>query len=269
MRQRISTLSQLARPEAIRHSKLALLPVPSKLQPSCDKESDNPFKKLRTNTILLPAVVTTSTDKGRNDTTINVNLENPLSFPTEDADVEFTTKPTLKIGVRFGRTVGEMHTLVVVDNRAGINHIHSALIATEWLNCAKKESLPRLRSETKKKFLSKGLLILYLRLGDLCTGALFCITPQIAASMLVRTDFKNRFIRNIFSSEEKVVPWHSLSIAIQTYLKPGQNVTSLQETQNNPEEHARKVEKTSIIRVTRRIVSKPRTQNYEIVNNKA
>lgn len=101
--------------------------------------------------------------------------------------------------------------------------------------------------------------MLHLRLGDLCTRAWFAVAPRPAVNMPLSTAFLESFIRGIFLSERKVLPYRLLLVAILANPKPGYNVNSNQDTQGNPNNTVERSEETLFVRVASQIVLKPRT----------
>lgn len=162
-----------------------------------------------------------------------------------------------------------MHTAVALfDIGAVFNFIHSGSISPEWKNSVKSEQLKRSLPATKQPPHIEKVLMLQLRLGDLCTRLWFSIAPQLTVNMLFDTTFIERFIRAIFSSDCKVVPWHSPPVTILTNPEPGYNVNGTQDTQEDHENMAEGSEKMSVIRVARQIVSK-NTQHYLMITTNA
>lgn len=110
--------------------------------------------------------------------------------------------------------------------------------------------------------------MIYIGLGDLCTRFWFGTAPQLVVDMLLGIYFIKSFIRGMFTSERKVVLWHSPRIAIRINLKPNDNVNRLQDTQGNSENMADKSIKICILCMARQTVIKPRTQDHIVVATK-
>lgn len=71
-----------------------------------------------------------------------------------------------------------------------------------------------------------GLGFLHLRLGDLQTPVWFEVEPRFAVEMLFGTPFIDRLIRELFPSERRVVPWHSLPVVKLAGCQPSAAATS-------------------------------------------
>lgn len=108
----------------------------------------------------------------------------------------------------------------LLDTGAGINIIRSSLVPTSWFKRIKRDKLPTLQTATKQPLSMDGFILLNLRLGDLNTRIWFGVAPHLALDIFLGTAFIDRFIRSIFPSERKVVPWHSKLVAIMTRPTP-------------------------------------------------
>lgn len=60
------------------------------------------------------------------------------------------------------------------------------------------------------------LILLQVRFGTSLVRLWFGVVPNLAIDMLLSTSVINHLIQSIFSSEQKVVPWHSHPVAILT-----------------------------------------------------
>lgn len=95
-------------------------------------------------------------------------------------------------------------------------------------------------------------------LGDPCTRVWFRIRPRLAVNMILRTAFKDCFIRGISPSGRLVVPLHSPLVAIVTKLKTGLKRRQYWD-HSREEQIEHEVGKTSFERAAKQIVLKPRT----------
>lgn len=101
-----------------------------------------------------------------------------------------------------------------LDIEACVNPVGSSLILTARFNRFKWDKLPTFLTATKQPLSLNGLIMLSLHLGNLYKQILVGIAPHLAANILLVTEFIDRFIRGIFTSEHKVVSWRSTSFAI-------------------------------------------------------
>lgn len=115
-------------------------------------------------------------------------------------------------------------TVPLLHTGDGVNLIYVALIPLGWRTSIKKEALLKLRTTTKQPLYNERLVLLHLRLGDLCTQVWFGIASQIADDMLVGNAFIDHFIHRIFPLEQMVVPWHSPPVATLTNPKTGYDI---------------------------------------------
>lgn len=99
------------------------------MEPTRDGGTDEKVKKPQKNSVLFPAIVLMSMERGRNDSADTVNLVKPISFSTVDTDVAFTGRTTYEIGENYEKYVKVMFTTVaLLEHGAGVSLIHSALI---------------------------------------------------------------------------------------------------------------------------------------------
>lgn len=141
-------------------------------------------------------------------------------FASGDADVYFTTRTTHYHQASYGITATVMRAAhCLSDRKASVIFIQSLLIATNWRYHITRDGLPTLRIATKKPLRLDGLILLNIHIGDLNTCVWFAIAPQLAVDILLGIAFINHFKRGIFPSEQKIVSWHSGSVAITTKLR--------------------------------------------------
>lgn len=166
----MSVINQLTRFETVQHTQPALLPVPFAFEPAHDGETAKLVMTPPKNVILIPAVVLISTDKCIKNSKDTVNLAEPLSFSMLDTDVAFMARPTYHKSNAYEKSAKVMHTAVAFfDIGAGASLIQSALIMAVWKNGVSKESIPRLRTATTQPPQIERLILIRLRVGDLCT----------------------------------------------------------------------------------------------------
>lgn len=108
----------------------------------------------------------------------------------------------------------------LLDTGADLNLVNASMIPPQWAARIKRQNLPRLRTATKEPLALDGTIILHLRLGDLRVRVCFGVVPNLVVDFLLGTSFSDRFIRGIFPSERKIVPWHSHPVTILASQRP-------------------------------------------------
>lgn len=121
----------------------------------------------------------------------------------------------------------------------------------------------------KQSLQIEGYIMLHLRLEDLCARLWFGISPHLTVSMLLGTAFVVCFSYGICPSKRKLVLLHSHPVALLTNPKPAYSVNSTQSSHEKPEQMENEVERTSIIRMARKIFYKPRTEHHVMVTTNA
>lgn len=139
--------------------------------PIHDAGSNIPVKRPGTNSLLIPAVVPTTTDNERDDSTNTLNLEELLSFSTTDTDVAFMTNPTYRKDVPYGISSKKMYTYVgFLDTEAGVKLTFSAQITPgRSIFVKKKDSLAGRQIAIIQLRQIEGFIMLHLCLEDLCS----------------------------------------------------------------------------------------------------
>lgn len=100
-------------------------------------------------------------------------------------------------------------------SRRGLNQL--SILPRKWIYRIERNELLVLRTTTKEPLPLKGLILLYLHAGNLCSCIWIGVEPHFAVNSLHCTSFIDRFILGIFSSERKVVRWNSQRAAIMTH----------------------------------------------------
>lgn len=110
-----------------------------------------------------------------------------------------------------------MHTAVgLLDTGAGAKLINAPMTPSTWGGCVKQNTRPKVSTATKQPSQLDGRILLSLQLGNITTRVWFDITRHPAVDILLCTTFIDRFIRGIFPSERKVVPWNLPPVPILT-----------------------------------------------------
>lgn len=105
-----------------------------------------------------------------------------------------------------------MHTAAAhLYTEAAVSLIHFARISPERKNGVKKEALSRLWNATKQPLQIDELIILHLRLGDLCTRVHFRIALQLVVNRPIGTSFIDRFICGVSLPKKSSTVAHATS----------------------------------------------------------
>lgn len=86
------------------------------------------------------------------------------------------------------------------DTGAVVYLIHPSLMQPTWRTRVKLDSVPRLRTATRKPLEPEGLIIFHLRFGEIQTRVWFGIALHLGVGILLDTKFIDHFIRRIFLS---------------------------------------------------------------------
>lgn len=146
-----------------------------------------------------------------------VLLTAPLDFPSGDADLHFSTRPTYHFKAFYKITATMMRSAhCLLDTRARVKLIRSSLSPINWAYHIKPDRLPTLCIATKQQSPVGGLILINLSIGNLNSRVWSRKVPQLAVDILLSTAFTDRLIRVIFPSEQKIVTRHSRPEAITT-----------------------------------------------------
>lgn len=110
------------------------------------------------------------------------------------------------------------HTLppteCLLDTGAGLDLMNASLVHKVSTSFIKNTKLLRLLSAIIELIQFHKTILIHLRIENLVTRYWLEIVPNLAVSLLLETLFNDRFIRRLFPSKRKFVPWHSKPVAI-------------------------------------------------------
>lgn len=104
----------------------------------------------------------------------------------------------------------------LLDAGAGVNFIRSSTIPTSWAYHINRDGLLTLHTAPKQPSSPNRVILINLRIAIFISRVWLGAAPQLAAHVILGTAFIDRFVRCIFSSERKAIPWHSKPIAFAT-----------------------------------------------------
>lgn len=107
---------------------------------------------------------------------------------------------------------------------AGLNLVSSELVPPKWPQRIKPMADPGLTAATWRMINFRGVILLYVRLGDLGIPVWFGVVTGLAVSVSLRTTLIATFATGIFRPERKVVPQHSKPVDILRRAPPARIV---------------------------------------------
>lgn len=108
-----------------------------------------------------------------------------------------------------------MHASVCfLDTGDSTNLCRLEMLLQVWAIPIKRRNLPSLRAAREQPHALNTFIHLHLRLGDLQMQVWFGVAPHFAVNVLPSMSFNDRFVREIFQSEQKIAPWHSHPLAV-------------------------------------------------------
>lgn len=108
-----------------------------------------------------------------------------------------------------------MHpTTSQLDTGAGLNLVWKELLPLEWQKLVESSRDPVLVAATKESVTIQGVILLHIRLEELCVRAWFGLVPRLAVRRLLGTSLIDHFIGGRFPQEKCLLPIHSKPVAI-------------------------------------------------------
>lgn len=130
-------------------------------------------------------------------------------------------KPTCKWIVSYIVFLQIMYAdLRIFDTEAKINLVKNALLLPEWNHRIYREKMLNLEIATRQLLHMDGNIWIRVRFSSQCVLVWFGIVLNLADDMLPGTSFIDRIIRNIFQSEQKLVPRHFHPVATSVLFSP-------------------------------------------------
>jgi len=141
-----------------------------------------------------------------------------LPFKVGNSEVALFSGTNYKVNVSIGQQKSTLlPTEAVLDTGACPNLIDKRYIPLKWRHAIRPQEVSRLRGANNTTLVVEGVILLHVRVGDLCVKVWFGVVPVLVTKVLLGTTYINRFVRGIFPPEQQVVPFHSRPIPL---LKP-------------------------------------------------
>lgn len=105
---------------------------------------------------------------------------------------------------------------IVLDTVAGKHLTDSLFIPSSRKSKIKRISVPSLSTAGRQSISAIGVIMLHFCIGDVMVRAWFGVVDNLAVFVTFRISFIDRFVKGIFPSERKVVPYHSKTVTIMT-----------------------------------------------------
>lgn len=103
---------------------------------------------------------------------------------------------------------------IVLYVGAGLHLIDSSYITPAWEKLISPVRDPGLTAADRQEISILEVILLHVRIRDLRIKSWFGIVENLSVSVLLERNFLDRFIKDIFPSERKVVPYHSKMVSI-------------------------------------------------------
>lgn len=101
-----------------------------------------------------------------------------------------------------------------IDTGAGLNHGTELLIHFEWNDCKNRDKKPIHEQPHNNHFHTNSKKLLHFRFSAICAWVWLGIVFNRAVKTLLGNSVIDHFIRAIFDSKRKVVPWLFSAVAI-------------------------------------------------------
>lgn len=133
----------------------------------------------------------------------------------ENETVQLFKSRNYKLSASLGMTSQTLHPLtVVLDTGAGPNLVDKRWLPSSWHDRIQPSPVANLSAAANQPIPVIGVILLHVRLGDLCTKVWFGVVERLVTPCLLGTSFSDRFIKAIFCMDRKVVPIHSRVVPI-------------------------------------------------------
>ena len=93
----------------------------------------------------------------------------------------------------------------VPDTGAGPNIIRERILPPDWREHAAKKPIPRVTDASKNAMVLRGVVMLYVRIGNMTTRTHFLVASNLAVNAILGTEFIDRHLRGILPKERRVV----------------------------------------------------------------
>lgn len=120
-----------------------------------------------------------------------------------------------KVAISFGLNTSGMHPInFVCNNSARRSFLQKDIFEPYWLPSIRSCHNPRLRHVTSQKVEVVAAIFLDVRTGDSVLRVMSGIVRNLTVPVLLGTSFIDRFIKVIFASERKIVPFNPPPVLI-------------------------------------------------------
>jgi hypothetical protein len=118
----------------------------------------------------------------------------------------------------------------VLDTGAGVNLVRDDVLPAPWENILLPDvALPRITNESGRRMPARGVLILYVQVGNLLKRVRFHVTPGLGVPCILGCNFINLHVKSIHPKERRVDLNEGGSIAITSGVSACQAITTTRE----------------------------------------
>lgn len=97
-------------------------------------------------------------------------------------------------------------TISVLDTKDGPKLVSKDFLLPEWQQLLKSSRVQRLVAPTNEDVGFQGVILLHIRIGDLCVRAWFGVVVMLAIARFLGTYFVDRFVKGIFHQGKRILP---------------------------------------------------------------